>query len=887
MTDKNGAAAEGERLRSVPRAGVRTGQPDAATKPSWGTWGPYVAERAWGTVREDYSAGGTAWEAFPHDHARSRAYRWNEDGMAAVCDDRQLLCLGLAVWNGRDPIIKERMFGLTGNEGNHGEDAKEYWWYLDSTPTHSWMRWRYHYPQVEFPYGTLVNENRSRGRDSAEYELLDSDAFDDDRYCRVEVTYAKQAPDDILMLISVENMGPEPAVISVLPTLWFRNTWAWGRSQAPAPTIELLEPGLVRANHPDLAQMYLAFDDAATALFRDNETNSERLFGVPGTSAFPKDGINDFLIHGSPTVNPDRVGTKCAIRHELSVGPGERQEVRVRLTGGARGGLGDDFTATMTAREREADDFYVGLTGPAYSPDEALVVRQAYAGLLWGKQFYHYDVNEWLDGDPVGPPPPASRRFGRNSSWRHLSAHEVFSMPDAWEYPWFAAWDLAFHAVPLAHVDPAFAKSQILILLQDRYMHPSGQLPAYEWAFGDVNPPVHAWAALRVFHCAGDQDFEFLEHVIHRLLINFTWWVNRKDSRGDNVFEGGFLGLDNIGPIDRSAPLPVDGRLEQSDGTAWMAMYCLDMLEIALVLAEHDSSYESMATKFLEHFAYIATAAKEQGLWDESDGFFYDVISTPDGQRTPIRVRSLVGLLPMIATTTLGTGTLRRLPSFAAGLDWFLAHRPEYAEALSFTHVRDGATGQLLSMVPPDDLRRLLAVLFDEGEFLSPFGIRSLSKAHEHHSYALELPGFRAEVRYEPGESQTGVFGGNSNWRGPVWLPANVMLIQGLRRFARLFGDEFSLEFPTGSGRLLTLAEVAGELTQRLSALFLPDGEGRRPSLGDAKVFGDDPAWRQDLLFHEYFHADTGKGLGASHQTGWTALIADLLLHRDASIDEP
>jgi hypothetical protein len=886
MTDKSDAA-ERERLRSVSRLGVRTSHPNAVTKPNWATWGPYVAERAWGTVREDYSASGTAWEDFPHDHARSRAYRWNEDGMAAVCDDRQLLCLGLAVWNGRDPIIKERMFGLTGNEGNHGEDVKEYWWYLDSTPTHSWMRWRYHYPQTEFPYGSLVKENHSRGRDSAEYELMDTDVFDDDRYWRIEVSYAKDAEDDILMLISVENMGPEPAVISIMPTLWFRNTWAWGRGKTPTPTLEFLEPGVVRADHSDLAPMYLAFDESANPLFCDNETNSERLFGSPGRSTFPKDGINDFLVDGSPTVNPDRVGTKCAIRHELSVGPGERKEVRVRLTGGQRGGLGDDFTATMTAREREADDFYVGLTGPSYSPAEALVIRQAYAGLLWSKQFYHYDVNEWIDGDPVGPTPPASRRSGRNSSWRHLSAHDVFSMPDAWEYPWFAAWDLAFHAVPFAHVDPAFAKAQILILLQDRYMHPSGQLPAYEWAFGDVNPPVHAWAALRVFHCAGDHDFEFLERVFHRLLLNFTWWVNRKDSRGDNVFEGGFLGLDNIGPIDRSAPLPFEGRLEQSDGTAWMAMYCLDMLEIALVLAEHDSSYESMATKFLEHFAYIATAAKERALWDESDGFFYDVISTPDGQRTPVRVRSLVGLLPIIATTTLGTGTLGRLPTFAADLDWFRAHRPEYAEALSFTHVREGAIGQLLSMVPPDDLRRLLTVLFDEAEFLSPFGIRSLSKVHEEQPYTLELAGFSAQVGYEPGESQTGVFGGNSNWRGPVWLPANVMIIQGLRRFARLFGDEFSLEFPTRSGRLLTLAQVAAELTRRVSAVFLPDGEGRRPALGDAKVFSDNPAWRQDLLFYEYFHGDTGKGLGASHQTGWTALIADLLLHRDGSIDEP
>ncbi len=887
MTHRASPAAEAERLRTVRAASARPGRPVPATDPTWATWGPYVAERAWGTVREDYSPDGTAWEAFPHDHARSRAYRWNEDGMAAVCDGQQRLCLGLALWNGRDPILKERMFGLTGTEGNHGEDAKEYWWYLDSTPTHSWMRWRYHYPQAEFPYAALAAQSHARDRQAPEYELVDTGAFDDDRYWRVEVSYAKNAPDDILMRIAVENMGPDPAVITVMPTLWFRNTWAWGREPGPTPTIEQSGPGLLRAAHPDLGEMHLVFDAAATALFCDNETNSERLFGVPGRSRFPKDGINDFVLRGSPTVNPDRVGTKCAVRHELSVGPGGRREVVVRLTGATPGGIGRDFADVMTARESEADAFYAGLIGPQYSPDEALVVRQAFAGLMWGKQFYHYDVDEWLEGDPAGPPPPDSRLSGRNSSWRHLSAHEVFSMPDAWEYPWFAAWDLAFHAVPLAHVDPAFAKSQILVLLQDRYLHPSGQLPAYEWAFGDVNPPVHAWAALRVFHSSADHDYEFLERAFHRLLINFTWWVNRKDSRGDNVFEGGFLGLDNIGPIDRSAPLPVAGRLEQSDGTAWMAMYCLDMLEIALVLAEHDDSYESMATKFLEHFAYIVTAAKQQSLWDESDGFFYDVISTPDGGRTPVRVRSLVGLLPMIATTTLGTGTLRRLPSFAADLDWFSTHRPGYADALSFLHARDGATGRLLSMVGPDDLRRLLAVLFDEGEFLSPYGIRSLSKAHEDHTAVLELPGFRAEVGYEPGESQTGVFGGNSNWRGPVWLPTNVMLIQGLHRFARLFGDGFRLEFPTGSGQMMTLAEVVAELTGRLAALFLPDEDGRRPALGDGAVFRDNPAWRQDVLFHEYFHGDSGKGLGASHQTGWTALVADLLLHRDDSIDAP
>ncbi|MGV8964635.1 MAG: MGH1-like glycoside hydrolase domain-containing protein [Cellulomonas sp.] len=887
MTNDAAHRAEADRLGSVPRGSAHPAAPGTPPPATWATWGPYVAERAWGTVREDYSADGTSWEFFPHEHARSRAYRWNEDGMAAVCDDRQLLCLGLALWNGRDPILKERMFGLTGNEGNHGEDVKEYWWYLDSTPTHSWMRWRYHYPQAEYPYAQLVQENRSRDRHDPEFELLDTGVFDQDRYWRVEVTYAKNAPDDILMVITVENRGPDRAVISVLPTLWFRNTWAWGRSTGPVPTLELVEPGVVRAQHEDLGPMFLACDPAATALFCDNETNNERLFGAPGASRFPKDGINDFLLHGAATVNPDPVGTKTAIRHEVSLGPGQRHEIRLRLTGGAPRGLGEDFTATLAAREREADEFYAGLTGPAYTPEEAQVVRQSSAGLLWGKQFYHFDVNEWLDGDPAGPPPPAARRSGRNSSWRHLSAHDIFSMPDAWEYPWFAAWDLAFHAVPLAHLDPGFAKAQILVLLGDRYLHPGGQLPAYEWAFGDVNPPVHAWAALRVFHCAGDQDYDFLERTFHRLLINFTWWVNRKDSRGDNVFEGGFLGLDNIGPIDRSAPLPIVGRLEQSDATAWMAMYCLDMLEVALVLAEHDESYESMATKFVEHFAYIATAATKQSLWDEADGLFYDVISTPDGQRRPLRVRSLVGLLPMIATTTLGTATLGRLPGFAADLDWFLGHRPEYAAALSFSHVRAGATGQLLSMVPPENLRRLLSVLFDENEFLSPFGIRSLSKAHENHPYVLELPGFRAAVGYEPGESQSGVFGGNSNWRGPVWLPTNVMLIGGLRRFARLFGDEFTVEFPTGSGRLMTLREVAAELTKRLTAVLLPDARGRRPALGDAPALRDDPAWRQDLLFYEYFHAETGKGLGASHQTGWTALIADLLLHRDDSIDEP
>ena len=858
MSKKSGRA-ERDRLATLPRA-TQGHLPGRET--TWATWGPYVAERAWGTVREDYSEHGGAWEDLPHDHARSRTYRWNEDGMAAVCDDQQRLLLGLALWNGQDPILKERMFGLTGNEGNHGEDAKEYWWYLDSTPTHSWMRWRYHYPQGAFPYERLISENRARDRSAPEFEIEDTGAFDDDRYWAVNVTYAKASPDDFVLDIEVENRGPDRAQITVMPTLWFRNTWSWGRGDRVEPVIEVGGAGQVRATHAELGPMYLTPAPGAEPLFCDNETNAERLFGVPGASQYPKDGINDHVGHGTESINPARRGTKCAVRHDLDLGPGERGNVRVRLSAGRARSLGAEADKVLAKRAVDADDFYEHLTGSLSAP-EALVARQAFAGLLWSKQFHHYDVAEWLDGDPSGPKPPQARKSGRNASWRHLSAHEIFSMPDTWEYPWFAAWDLAFHAVPLAHVDPEFAKAQILILLHDRYMHPSGQLPAYEWAFGDVNPPVHAWAALRVFYCAGDQDYEFLERVFHRLLLNFTWWVNRKDSRGDNVFEGGFLGLDNIGPIDRSASLPVDGRLEQSDGTAWMAMYCLDMLEIALVLAEHDPSYEAMATKFLQHFAYIATAARGQGLWDAHDGFFYDVLATADGRRIPLKVRSLVGLLPITATTTLGKATLDRLPEFAADLTWFAAHRPEYAATVCFTHERDGATGQLLSLVPPEDLTRILARLLDEEEFLSPFGVRSLSRLHAQHPFVLELPGLRAEVGYEPGESTSGVFGGNSNWRGPVWLPANVMLIQSLCRFSRMFGDDVRLEMPTGSGRQHTLGEIADLVTGRLVAAFVPDDSSRGPVLGASPLFHNSQ-WRTDVQFYGYLHGDTGAGLGAA-----------------------
>lgn len=852
----------------------------------WRSWGPYVAERAWGTVREDYSADGSAWDYFPHDHARSRAYRWNEDGMAAVCDADQQLCLGLALWNGRDPILKERMFGLSGPEGNHGEDAKEYWWYLDSTPTHSWMTWRYHYPQSPFPYHDLVAENARRGSAQPEYELLDTGVFDDDRYWSVTVDYAKAASDDILMRISVENRGPDEATIHVLPTIWFRNTWSWGRSAAARPVLAQDGAGAVRAMHPDLDEWTLAHETSADVLYCDNETNVRRLFDADPSPAYPKDGINDHVVNGHASVNPDLTGTKASVRHVLTVPAGEIREIRVRLAAGpAAGDLADDFTAVLRQRQYEADEFYASLTPASLSADEALVLRQAFAGLLWGKQFFHFDVEEWRQGDPVGPSPAPDRAGGRNAAWSHLSAHDVISMPDPWEYPWFAAWDLAFHCVPLAHVDGRFAKDQLLLLLREWYMHPNGQLPAYEWAFGDVNPPVHAWAALQVFHCTGGSDFEFLERVFHKLLLNFTWWVNRKDSRGSNLFEGGFLGLDNIGPIDRSAQLPVDGTLEQSDGTAWMAMYCLDMLEISLVLAQHDASYEDMATKFLEHFAYIASAARASALWDEADGFFYDVLATVDGERIPLRVRSLVGLLPLTATTTLGTATLALLPGFAASLENFMHSKPQHAAPISETHVREGSLGRLLSMVGPDDVLRVIGRLLNEQEFLSAHGVRSLSRHHRDDPFTLRVGSFEATVGYEPGESQSGVFGGNSNWRGPVWLPANILLVQALRRFARFYGEDVQVELPSGSGEMIGLSGAADEISRRLVSLFTLDEDGHRPSHGDIAVMQEDSRWRDLIAFHEYFHGDTGAGLGASHQTGWTALVAELLIHREDDRD--
>jgi len=856
---------------------ARLAAADAGTA-AWRRWGPYLAERAWGTVREDYSAGGTAWDYLPHDHARSRAYRWTEDGLGGLCDDGQILCFAFAFWNGVDPILKERIFGLTGDEGNHGEDAKEYWWYLDNTPTHSWMRWRYVYPQQAFPYDDLVATNRARSRADAEYELLDTGVLDAG-WWDITADYAKASPEDLCIRLTVRNRGPEPATLHVLPTLWFRNTWSFGVDTGkPAITVD---DGALVATHHLLGTRTLVSNGAPRVLACENESNARRLWQVDSGTPYPKDGINDHLVHGAATVSPDGSGTKAAFHHVLTVAPGDMAEIRLRLAE-TPGPLDDaGFGAVLATRGAEADAYYAALAPAGTTEDEALVLRQACAGMLWCKQFYSFNVARWLDGDRGQPPPPASRLAGRNHRWRHLRNHDVISMPDTWEYPWYAAWDLAFHAVALAHLDPAFAKGQLVLLCREWYMHPNGQLPAYEWAFDDVNPPVHAWAALRVFEIAGDDDYHFLERVFHKLLINFTWWVNRKDAEGNNLFQGGFLGLDNIGPFDRTAMPPGAGRLDQADGTAWMAMYCLNMLELALVLAMHDDTYEDVATKFFEHFVHIASAMNERGLWDEEDGFYHDVLHRDDGTAVSVRARSVVGLIPLCATTTLGDATLARLPGFAERLRWFTMNEPEAAHAVSVTTVGP-RNWRLLSIVSPDRLRRLLTAMLDEQEFLSPFGLRALSRHHLANPLQIELGGTVLRLDYEPGESSSGLFGGNSNWRGPVWMPVNYLLVEALRRFDTYVGAGFTVECPVGSGVQLTLAQVADLIGDRLVSLFLRDAHGRRPVFDGDERFQSDPAFRDCLLFHEYFHGDTGKGLGASHQTGWTGLVADLLLHRAA-----
>jgi hypothetical protein len=884
-------------MRSV---GEQTGLPGErarlaaadAGREEWRAWGPYLAERAWSTVREDYGEHDTVWDHFPHDHARSRVYRWNEDGLGGICDDRQTFCFAFAFWNGRDDIIKERIFGLTGPEGNHGEDAKEYWWYLDSTPTHSFMRWRYHYPQRRFPYTDVVLTNSYRERSEAEFELVDTGVFDDNRYWAITVDYAKASPTDICMLVSVTNRGPEADTLHVLPTLWFRNTWAWGLPGfEELPQIHGQAKGMLVAKHRTLGRLMLAGGDQPVPLVCDNESNAERLWGLRSRSPYPKDGINDYIVDGKPTVNPARVGTKAALHYALRVEPGATRTVRLRL---AQVGtpaddwppsraprvpklnLRKDFDATMRDRQREADEFFDSVTPTGANPDEAMVLRQAAAGLMWSKQFYHWDLGRWIEGDPSGFRP--ARR--RNLRWSHMSSFDVISMPDPWEYPWFAAWDLAFHCVAIARIDPGFAKQQLLLLLKDWYMHSDGQLPAYEWALDDVNPPVHCWAALRVFELDGGWDYEFLERVLHKLLLNFTWWVNQKAVPGTAVFGGGFLGLDNVGPFDRSSELPFEGELMQSDGTAWMAMYALNMMEGCLLLAGRSPSYMDLATRFLEHFARIASAAHVEGLWDAEDQFFYDVLRRTTQPDVPIKVRSVVGLLPLAAASVLSSVTLGRVPAIAERLRWLQANRPEFADVLSGRRIHYGQQRRLLSMVGPGQLTSILNRMLDEREFLSPYGLRSLSRAHLEAPFTVQLEGHDYTVGYEPAESTTSMFGGNSNWRGPVWFPVNYLIIDGLRRFAEFYGDDLLIEYPTGSGRMCSFGQVADDLSERLVRVFLLDDRGRRPVYGEAELFQRDERWRDLVPFYEYFDGDNGTGLGASHQTGWTALVIDLIIAR-------
>ncbi|HET7787870.1 MAG TPA: glucosidase [Myxococcales bacterium] len=844
---------------------------------NWKRWGPYLSERSWGTVREDYSPDGAAWEYFPHDHARSRAYRWGEDGIAGICDRHQILCFAVALWNGRDPIVKERLFGLSGKEGNHGEDVKELYYYLDSTPTHSYMKFLYKYPQAEFPYAQLASESRRRGRSGKEPELIETGVFDQDRYFDVFVEYAKAGVEDICVRIEVANRGPEEAALELLPTLWFRNTWSWDARQL-RPRIRAETGGAV-AEHPREGPFHLACEGEPELLFCDNESNLERLWDVPGPR-YPKDGINDHLVHGRDSVNPARIGTRMSARYSLRVPARGSRLVRLRLCRGAVHPVdGDD--AILAARKQEADEFYATVIPAPLSPDAKNVMRQALAGMLWSKQFYHYVVRDWLRGDPAQPPPPEERKRGRNADWTHLYGSDVLSMPDKWEYPWFASWDLAFHCIPLSLVDADFAKEQLVLLLREWYMHPNGQIPAYEWAFGDANPPVLAWAAWRVYKIErkrrGAGDRKFLKRVFLKLMLNFTWWVNRKDAGGRNVFQGGFLGLDNIGVFDRSRPLPGGGSLEQSDATSWMAMYCLNMLTIALELAREEEVFEDVASKFWEHFVHIAQAINTLGLWDAEDAFFYDVLQREGRQEVRLRIRSMVGLIPLFAVEPIAAEIIASFPAFSRRLEWFIDNRPDLTQGVANMRTRGPKGHRLFSVVGPDKLRAILKRVLDEKEFLSPHGVRALSRVHADHPYVLRLDGHEYGVRYEPAESSSGLFGGNSNWRGPVWFPLNYLLIESLQKFHHYLGDGFTVEFPTGSGRRLTLAQVAAELSRRLSSLFLLDDDGRRPAFGAVKKFQEDPHFSDALLFHEYFDGDDGTGLGAIHQTGWTGLVAKLL----------
>ncbi|MGN6872354.1 MAG: MGH1-like glycoside hydrolase domain-containing protein [Solirubrobacteraceae bacterium] len=874
-------------------------------KAAWKAWGPYLSERQWGTVREDYSPDGEAWSYFTHDHARSRAYRWGEDGIAGICDERQRLCLALALWNANDPILKERMFGLSNGEGNHGEDVKEYWFYLDSTPTHSYLKCQYKYPQSAFPYYDLVATNGRRGKQDMEYELLDTGIFDDDRYFDVVVEYAKAAPDDILMLVTAHNRGPEPATLHLLPTLWFRNTWSWG-DDSPRPSLaaaadDHAELSTARASHPELGDWLFCADPSAQLLFCENETNNQRLFGTPNAAQFVKDGINDFVVKGvAGAVNPEKAGTKLAAHHVLELDPGDSASIRVRLTATPSPPtpgqtLAGEFDEVMNARRSEANRFYASVIPSALTPDQAMVMRQALAGMLWSKQYYEYDVHRWLREHGVNPwDPKAPASAVRNVPWFHMVAEDIISMPDKWEYPWFAAWDLAFHCAPLSLVDVDFAKEQVELLLRTRYMHANGQVPAYEWNFSDVNPPVTAWAALFVYEreaeIRGEGDIEFLKLVFDRLLANFTWWINRKDPDGRNLFQGGFLGLDNIGVFDRSAPLPGGGTLEQADGTAWMALYSQWMLQIAVELAKHDRAYVDMAIKFTSHFLWIAVAMnppdRDTELWDEQDGLYYDVMRMPDGKMIQLKVRSLVGLLPLCAATVFDGELIERYPWLLDGVQLFIERFSDTLSHLGRATEADPEGKRLLALVDEDRLRQMLTVMLHEGEFLGAHGIRAVSRRHLEHPYRFDWAGQEYEVHYLPAESDTGMFGGNSNWRGPVWFPMNLVILRGLVQLHRYYGDRLTVECPTGSGRELNLLEVAAEISRRLVTTFTEDEHGHRPVFGGIEKFQADPNWHDLLLFHEYFHGDNGAGIGASHQTGWTGTVALLFLLAGARLTD-
>ena len=865
-------------------------------KGHWNRWGPFLSERAWGTVREDYSAEGDAWNYLPHDHARSRAYRWNEDGLAGISDRHQYLCFALALWNGRDPILKERLFGLTGNEGNHGEDVKEYYFYLDNTPTHSYMEYLYKYPQAEFPYAQLLEENQLRNKSQMEYELVDTGIFEQSRYFDVVVEYAKAEPEDLLIRIHISNRGPKAAPIHLLPTLWFRNTWSWGRDPR-RPSINALparygKPNTLIAKHWQLGDYALYCDGADEFLFTENETNTERLYRVPPPTPYVKDAFHDYVVNGRHgAVNPSAMGTKAAAHYSRTVNAGETVAYDLRLSclidGHPHESPFADFEAILQARLEEADEFYNVVLPERLSADAKLVARQAFAGLLWSKQYYHYVVTDWLEGDPSEPIPPPQRWEGRNHDWTHFFTRDVISMPDKWEFPWFASWDLGFHCIALAHVDPQFAKEQIILMLREWTMHPNGQIPAYEWDFNAVNPPMLSLAARSVFEteseCTGMADHAFVERVFQKMLLNFTWWVNRKDPLGKNIFQGGFLGMDNIGAFDRDK-LPPGYLLGQADGTSWMAAFAKSMLSTALLLARQNPAYEDLASKFWEHYIYIANAVNSQhdsrkSLWDEEDGFFYDFVFSEGSERFPVRARTMVGFIPIFGASTVPADTFDHYPDFQRRRQWFIQHRPDLVESVGPMVVPGPNNYLLLGLVRPDQLRRMLGYMLDENEFFSPYGIRSVSRYHRDHPLVFNLGDHEYRLDYEPGESTNGLFGGNSNWRGPIWIPVNYLILCSLQQYHAYYGDTFQVECPTGSGKMKNLDQVAQELAQRLVKIFLRDKEGNRPVFGSCQLFNKDPHWRDLIPFHEYFHGDTGRGCGASHQTGWTGLIAEILIN--------